>query len=88
MQRTYTALVMDDDGTDQNVSVVLDEDILLQYCVAYDANDYETRSIIECVAIASEDIQSAIQALHRRFDLQEDFTPQLQQYRHRLVAEQ
>lgn len=86
MQRTYTALVVDDDGGSHSINVVLDEDIILQYCIAYDANDYETRSAIESVAITHEDIQSVIQALHRRFDLQEDFTPQLLQYRSQLAS--
>ncbi len=86
MQKTYTALVVDDDGDSHSTSVVLDEDILLQYCVAYDANDYTTRDAIESVAGTHEEIQNAILALHRRFDLHEDFTPQLLQYRRRLSS--
>ena len=83
MQKTYTAFTVDDDGHGHSANVVLNADILLQYCIAYDANDYETRSTIESVAIANEELQNAIQALHKRFDLQEDFTPQLLAYRSR-----
>lgn len=80
-QKTYTALYVGDDGTTTTQKVTLDADILLQYCVAYDANDYKTRSTVESVAIADEALLEAIQGLHRRFDLQEDFTPQLLAYR-------
>lgn len=85
-KKTYSAWIIDDDGTSHIISVVLQEDILLQYCVAYDANDDKTRSAIESVAIANEDIESAILGLYLRFDSHEDFTPQLLALRYQLSS--
>ena len=75
--QTYTAYYVTDEGDTVTKLVELPEDILLAYCLAYDACNYPVRETIEAVATGNEPLQDAILALHARFDLQEDFTPQL-----------
>ncbi len=77
MAKTYTAMFVTDEGETVHQSVTLDEDIILQYCIALDAHNEQVMDDIDGVACHDEALQEAILALHKRFDSQEPFTPQL-----------
>ena len=81
MQKAYTAMFVTDEGETVHKPVILDEDILLQYCIACDAHNEHTLDTIHSVACANEALQEAIIALDKRFDSQESMTQQLLAYR-------
>jgi hypothetical protein len=81
MTKTYTAMFVTDEGETVHQSVTLDEDIILQYCIAADARSWNTLDTIFAVATQDESLQDAIMGLEKRFDPHEPMTPQLLAYR-------
>lgn len=84
LQKVYPALEVDDDDNSIDMTVILDADILLQYCVAHDANNTQLLDSIWAVAYADDSFRESIVGLNERFDPEEDYTPQLLRYRQQL----
>ncbi len=63
---------------------IQNDDVLLRYCVALDAGNFDLLGEVLALAQTIPGLEEAIASLHQRFDSHESFSLQLQTYRQEL----
>ncbi|HET8851703.1 MAG TPA: hypothetical protein VFN02_04195 [Ktedonobacteraceae bacterium] len=63
------------------------QDVLLRYCIALDAGDFDALGEVLEQASAEPGLDQAIAGIHQRFDSNESFTEQLQRQRYAYNSE-